>query len=558
MFAYITNITYITNYVTNTINTYEGAGHLWHVSIAEQPSVTPTTAYDRPMVASFAVLPTTLGLGSNDTMQLTSDGGQEITIKGTKFGPMLPSGQVPYLNPNTGVTYGPTGVEYLAKNCRVTTNSTEIKCTTVAGMGGPHRWLVTIMEQTSVLSAPITSYARPIIESITPLSQTSDGKILGLRIVGVNFGLRNTDPKSIVFDQQELNENNGGFSTRQLNGGRDQIDVDLPACGGVQSCGVDKVVHFRARSMGVIVDSENTKTFSYTDPYIDELSVYPPANAGESGREVEARGWSFCESTACASLLFSRTNGTTWTQISHEHAAVNPHGILSFHVSGYNGYVKVRVNGKCGAPPNTVDCQRDSNEVYFRTLSPVVDSATVNMLKCRRFNTNGGETVDVVGTNFGDGSALAVFVGGLPATIVTGPTPTGAVEDTLIVSTMTVEIPPNVGAAHYLVVKLDSVASSVLGDAPIVRYRTPYITKVEVSSTNAYLAHLNPFVLSNDPGIENPTARQRLTDAKVGRSGVSWPGGRGQADTMGSTVTITGRNFGAASMGGWVDYEYAG
>ena len=192
----------------------------------------------------------------------------------------------------------------VASNCRVTTNSTEIKCTTVAGMGGPHRWLVTIMEQTSVLSAPITSYARPIIESITPLSQTSDGKILGLRIVGVNFGLRNTDPKSIVFDQQELNENNGGFSTRQLNGGRDQIDVDLPACGGVQSCGVDKVVHFRARSMGVIVDSENTKTFSYTDPYIDELSVYPPANAGESGREVEARGWSFCESTACASLLF--------------------------------------------------------------------------------------------------------------------------------------------------------------------------------------------------------------------------------------------------------------
>ena len=113
MFAYITNITYITNYVTNTINTYEGAGHLWHVSIAEQPSVTPTTAYDQPMVASFAVLPTTLGLGSNDTMQLTSDGGQEITIKGTKFGPMLPSGQVPYLNPNTGVTYGPTGVEYV-------------------------------------------------------------------------------------------------------------------------------------------------------------------------------------------------------------------------------------------------------------------------------------------------------------------------------------------------------------------------------------------------------------------------------------------------------------
>ena len=375
--------------------------------------------------------------------------------------------------------------------------------------------------------------------------------------MGINFGLRNTDPKSIVFDQQELNENNGGFSTRQLNGGRDQIDVDLPACGGVQSCGVDKVVHFRARSMGVIVDSENTKTFSYTDPYIDELSVYPPANAGESGREVEARGWSFCESTACASLLFSRTNDT-WTQISHEHAAVNPHGILSFHVSGYNGYVKVRVNGKCGAPPNTVDCQRDSNEVYFRTLSPVVDSATVNMLKCRRFNTNGGETVDVVGTNFGDGSALAVFVGGLPATIVTGPTPTGAVEDTLIVSTMTVEIPPNVGAAHYLVVKLDSVASSVLGDAPIVRYRTPYITKVEVNSTNAYLAHLHPSVLSNDPGIENPTAWQRLTDAKVGRSGVSWPGGRGQADTMGSTVTITGRNFGAASMGGWVDYEYAG
>jgi hypothetical protein len=150
-----------------------GAGDdlTWSITIDEQASVSPTTDYHIPEIFGFG------GIAARDA---STDGGQEIIVFGNWFSIDR------YLE---SVTYGPTGSEFRATNCRVTVPHEEIRCKTVPGTGRVLRWIVTVKGQASSLSQEFTSYAIPTINSTFPLSvDTAGGQ--DVTISGRNFGIK--------------------------------------------------------------------------------------------------------------------------------------------------------------------------------------------------------------------------------------------------------------------------------------------------------------------------------------------------------------------------------
>ena len=120
-------------------------------------------------------------------------GAQQVNIFGTSFGP-------PAMNAVTNVTYGKTGVEYVATACIVLLDSpviqSQMACVTAPGTGANLLWVVTIGGQPSPLYG-YTSYAPPSIASYDgPGAQqgNTQGGLL-IYINGNNFGpvLRPTD-----------------------------------------------------------------------------------------------------------------------------------------------------------------------------------------------------------------------------------------------------------------------------------------------------------------------------------------------------------------------------
>ena len=159
-----------------------GAGHSWQVTVGEQTSVVDaavrTTSYRRPTISFVG------GQGAKDA---TTEGGQDITIRGVMFGPrVLAAGSVPLK-----VTYGATGTELTAQSCVISAEHTGISCKTAEGTGKDHSWVVEVDGQASQVFAAGTSYGNPIISfyggaHYTELL-TSGGQ--QVEIHGHNFGM---------------------------------------------------------------------------------------------------------------------------------------------------------------------------------------------------------------------------------------------------------------------------------------------------------------------------------------------------------------------------------
>lgn len=145
-----------------------GAGLLWRLTIGRQVSVAPTTAYGVPIIDSIN------GPGAADA---STDGGELVILTGRYFSVQQ------FLE---GVTYGVSGTEYTATDCRVTANHTEIRCLTAPGTGRKLSWMVRVQGQTSTRSGITTSYEAPVITSITPVSGATDGNFRAI-ISGTGF-----------------------------------------------------------------------------------------------------------------------------------------------------------------------------------------------------------------------------------------------------------------------------------------------------------------------------------------------------------------------------------
>ena len=93
-------------------------------------------------------------------------GGDTINITGGNFGPPLArtAAGAPFLE---WVKYGPTGVEYTAKSCKVIVGNV-ITCLTAQGVGANLVWRVRIHGQDSAPSVVVSSYAAPNITAMVP------------------------------------------------------------------------------------------------------------------------------------------------------------------------------------------------------------------------------------------------------------------------------------------------------------------------------------------------------------------------------------------------------
>ena len=140
--------------ITCTTMAGAGASLTWRVVVDAQTSVQETTSYAVPSITNVAAADANVS-----ATFLSPDGGERILITGLNFA------VAQYLGI---VTYGQTGYEYRASSCVVTVAHRSIVCSTVAGSGVGHMWVVTVRDQTSSPSAVRTSYAAPIIVSVSP------------------------------------------------------------------------------------------------------------------------------------------------------------------------------------------------------------------------------------------------------------------------------------------------------------------------------------------------------------------------------------------------------
>ena len=162
----------------------QGAGRAleWVVKVGQQDSLTPSSSYHHPIITSIT------GPGASDAK---TNGMQQVIINGYNFGPF---------QDGVSVSYGPTGVEYIPKDCAVVSHL-EIMCTTVPGIGNHLYWKVTVQEQSNELSAT-TSYAAPIIHSITPNVAPADGSNLDGFLAYLNVSSSGlADPLANIFVQ---------------------------------------------------------------------------------------------------------------------------------------------------------------------------------------------------------------------------------------------------------------------------------------------------------------------------------------------------------------------
>jgi hypothetical protein len=165
------NCRLIVPHILISCDTVVGAGTSmsWVAYIDGQRSVSPTTTYLPPLVESFS------GPGASDA---STEGKQTIVITGRYFSTNSFLGKI---------TYGPSGNEYTASNCNVTTPHTTITCTTVPGTGRKLIWSITVGNQTT-RSIIFTSYAAPKITSLTPMRGPTAGNI-DVVVSGENLGL---------------------------------------------------------------------------------------------------------------------------------------------------------------------------------------------------------------------------------------------------------------------------------------------------------------------------------------------------------------------------------
>ena len=137
------------------------------------PSVVQLS-YARPTVDSLS------GPGTENAL---TAGGQLVTLRGSNFGSQA-------ANRVDQVRYGPSGFDFLARNCSVTVGHSEIQCSTEEGLGTGIRWTVAIAGQLWEQPAT-TAYGKPQISHVfvnttDGLLSTAGGDVIVAE--GVNFG----------------------------------------------------------------------------------------------------------------------------------------------------------------------------------------------------------------------------------------------------------------------------------------------------------------------------------------------------------------------------------
>lgn len=154
-----------------------GTGHVFRVRVGSQtgPQSSAAVDYLAPSIQ------TVTGPGAHFASTV---GGQSVLISGANYG------LVAFRGATLGASYGPTGTEYTAVDCRVTTDNNRISCSTAPGTGTGHAWKVWVEGQESDVANVATNYAPPIVSHFVGVG-SSDALTQGGQAVDVhghNFG----------------------------------------------------------------------------------------------------------------------------------------------------------------------------------------------------------------------------------------------------------------------------------------------------------------------------------------------------------------------------------
>jgi hypothetical protein len=175
---------------TVTCKTTPGVGqaHKWQLEVANQISDNHSpeaTSYKPPVVSRIT------GLGSRDA---NTEGGQQVILHGTQFGPV---GTVLLVQYGERTDKKDETDRLTAQSCRVSFAHGRIDCLTAAGTGKNHDWKVTVgadleavEQQTSAIYDANTYYGQPFVSTLDGAGSSqavTDGKQLVV-IRGGNFG----------------------------------------------------------------------------------------------------------------------------------------------------------------------------------------------------------------------------------------------------------------------------------------------------------------------------------------------------------------------------------
>ncbi|GMH57924.1 hypothetical protein TrST_g5907 [Triparma strigata] len=301
-----------------------GKGHNWIVKIDGQTSIVSTTQYNPPEIYSIEGM-----------VDASPNGGESIVVKGLDFGHT--QDKLEY------VTYGPSGTEYSASGC-ILSSHTEIRCTTSEGVGRNLRWLVSVDGQASVLSDATTNYAAPEIISITSsIGETKGmsshqilGKNLATAVAGTYVELR-MDGEVFPLDDTGITKGFSGAGLTTLkNDTHEVINFLLPEMAELDQT-KEISVKLGAEGKTNVEQTSNSLEFKYMPPRIDTIENIEGDPAGPTGTEMTTdlviRGANFGRNTY-ASIYVNEVVQETWTW-DHEKVTLN--------YLGMKGSVRVKV-----------------------------------------------------------------------------------------------------------------------------------------------------------------------------------------------------------------------
>lgn len=344
-----------------------GDGLSWQVVVDGQASKSPTTEYASPSVSS---------IDGPSAKEASTDGGGVVVVRGTDFGP-------PHGGFLDAVTYGPSGDEYAAHNCSVTSH-TSIRCRLVPGVGGSLKWVVRVAGQGSSASTATSSYAAPSIEGVEPDVAQTDGRT-EVEIRGANFGL--LDPLSAVgvtFGGRQLTV----LSSFVDEVGRHVVRTRIPPGEGT---GGVLVLRTALRSGAGTPQASSGVALPYAAPHI---SLVTTSENTPSTMLVRIEGENFGTGGEVLINGVAQPLQGSWS-----------HNLLEAVFEGDSGDVVVRTGGQ------------ESNVRSFTYFSPSVSSIALGQgassESARAFRTAGGALISIEGEFFGE-VAVNVTVGGKP------------------------------------------------------------------------------------------------------------------------------------------------
>ena len=354
---------------TLTCETAEGAGDemKWSVRVDGQDSEEPTTGYQGPVISALqSEAPVVIG-------GLSNYGGEFVTITGDFFGPSTTDSD-DFID---WVKYGPNLHEYTAQDCTVASH-TSIVCKTAQGVGAESKWAVMIAGQESIFDpsgpVPVSSYALPVVETMTPSEYPTDGNLL-VTITGSNLGTF-TKPGTTF----------GGVPLEDteiiLGGVQDTLYFMLPA-----GIGRDLVVQ-----LNVGGQMSNTKLFSYQYPVIQSVHSVDLVPPEDSRVKVVILGSSF----SSGPIVKMRVDGVDLTLPCD----VTGHSEINCYTDEYDGFIRVEWSDGT-----------QSNEYEFKRGNPVVLYNSLVEGDATGAATSGGGNIKILCQYCGtDESQLEVFV----------------------------------------------------------------------------------------------------------------------------------------------------